>query len=136
MEEALVARLRADSAIASATATANGRVAVDWVERAADVLPYLVLHGIAAGRDYSHDGANALTHPLVQFDCWGSTALEAVKLERAVIAEMETAATIGGVAFTKSLLVNARDAPPTDLGSGIKVFGRQLDFEVWSEPAS
>ena len=134
MEEALVARLRADATIAAQVATKNSRPSVDWIERP-EALPAITLQDVSAGRNYTHDGANGLAAPVVQIDCWAGTYGEAKTLARAVIAEMETSATVSGVEFITSFLDASRGMNPEDLGGGIKVFRQSLDFTVWHRPA-
>lgn len=134
MEEALVTRLRASAAITALVGTANGRPAIDWVERA-DVLPSISLQDIAPGREYDMDGAIDLTEPLVQIDCWAVSYGAAKLLARAVIAELEQPATVGGIAFQKGFLAASRAMNPGDLGSGIKVFRQSLDFRLFNTPA-
>lgn len=145
MEEDLVARLRAASAVAAIAGevdplgTGTARPAIDWEERhseAASHFPAAVLSEAAAGRDYTHAGALALTHPLVQIDTWGFSYADAKLLQRAIIDELEQASTTGGTNFGISLLVSARRMGTVDLGGGVKIFGLSMDLEVWSEPAS
>ena len=134
MEEALVARLRAVSAITSQLATVNSRPAIDWIERT-DALPSITLQDVTAGRNYAHDGATGLGNPMVQIDCWANTYGAAKLIARAVRDEMETAATQGSIDFQESFLVSSRGTEPDDLGGGTKVFRQSLDFSVWFQPA-
>jgi hypothetical protein len=134
VEEDLKTRLRATAAITALVGTVNSRAAIDWIERP-EVLPALTMQDITAGRLYAHDGAAGLKNPVIQFDCWGTTYLAAKLLARAVIAEMETAETVGTTKFDNSFLVASRAMDPEYLGSGIKVFRQSLDFSVWHSPA-
>ncbi|HCS17665.1 MAG TPA: DUF3168 domain-containing protein [Erythrobacter sp.] len=134
MEEALVARLRADASIAALVATVNSRPAVDWMERP-ESLPAVTLQDVSAGRNYAHSGAVGLDNPMVQIDCWAESYGEAKVLARAVIAEMEGAATVSGIAFEHAFLAASRAMDPEDLGGGIKVFRQSLDFNVRFNPA-
>lgn len=134
MEEDLVTRLRAVSAIATLVGVSNTRAAIDWIERP-EILPALTLTDITAGRLYNHEGADGLKNPIIQFDCWGGTYAAAKALARAVITEMEAAKTTGTTKFDYSFLVASRAMKPEDLGSGIKVFRQSLDFSVWYQPA-
>lgn len=134
MEEALVTRLRATAAIAALAGTFHGRPAIDWIERP-EVLPAVTLQDITGGRIYTHGGAVGLGDPVVQIDCWAKTYGTAKLLARAVIAEMETQETVGGIRFGFSFLEDSRAMKPEDLGGGIKVFRQSLDFRVWHQPA-
>lgn len=134
MEEALVARLRADAGISALVGTVNSRPAVDWIERS-ETLPCITLQDVTSGRNYAHDGAIDLESPTVQIDCWAESYGTAKLIARAVIAEMETAATVSGIVFDESFLAASRAMDPEDLGGGIKVFRQSLDFRVWFKPA-
>jgi len=134
MEEALITRLRGTAAITALVGTSNSRAAIDWIERA-DVLPCLTLQDVTAGKIYAHDGSDHLANPTIQIDCWATSYGAAKVLARAVIAEMETAQTVGSIQFNESFLVTSRGMEPEDLGSGIKVYRQSLDFSVWWQPA-
>ncbi|MEM9085305.1 MAG: DUF3168 domain-containing protein [Pseudomonadota bacterium] len=133
-EEALVARLRAATAITSLVGTYNNRPAIDWVERP-EALPAITLQGFAPGRIYNFDGPRSLEEPVVQIDCWGESYGVTKLIERAVIAELEQQATVSGVAFQNGFLADARAMNPEDLASGTKVFRQSLDFRLFFTPA-
>jgi hypothetical protein len=136
MEEALVARLRAATAVSARVATYGGRPVIDWVSRPdGSSLPALTLQGIDAARIYSHGGGLGLENKRVQFDCWAATYGAARLLARAVIAELETIETISGVAFDAGFLVADRDMMAEDLGGGVRVYRISLDFSLWYKPA-
>jgi hypothetical protein len=155
MEEALLARLRATTAVTALVGTNNSRAAIDWIERP-EALPALTLQDITAGKIYAHGGAVGLANPVVQIDCWGRTYGEAKALARVVIAEMETTEKVfgpavdqslildfinqtytvdAGILFDESFLVASRAMEPDDLGGGLKVYRQSLDFSVWFQPA-
>ena len=134
MEEALLARLRASSALAALVATRNSRPAIEWIERGPG-LPCVTLQDVAAGRTYTHDGATGLDQPNIQVDCWANTYDEAKVLARAVRDVLEAPAVVSGIDFDIAFLVASRAFDPEDLGSGIKVFRQRLDFSVWFQPA-
>lgn len=134
MEEALLTRLRESAPIIVLVGTFNDRPAIDWGERK-DVLPSIRLQDVAPGRDYDFDGAISLAEPLVQIDCFAASYGAAKLLERAVIEELEQAATVGGIAFQNGFLVSGRAMEPEDLGGGIKVYRQSLDFRLWNTPA-
>lgn len=132
MEEDLLARLR--TRLSGVVGTRNSRAAIDWVERG-ETLPCLTLQDFAPGREYTFSGARNYFGTSVQFDCWAKTYGEAKLIERALIAEMEQARTVGDTRFNVSFLTDSRAMKPEDLGSGIKVFRQSLDFTVWHGPA-
>lgn len=131
MEEALRAKLLANVAIAAVAK------AVAWIDRPdASKLPAITLQQVGAGRTYTHDGANDLTDPLIQFDFWGRSQLEVVQIERLVTAEMETASTIEGVEFGVAFLEAQNDFDPEDIDGGDKVYRRVADWRVYSTPTA
>lgn len=126
MEEALLARLRANVALA---ALVGDRV--DWIERPqGDALPGVTLQGITPGRNYTQEGTG-LTGTRVQTDSWGATFLSAKRVARAVLAAVEPAATQGSIEFSRSFLDGGSDRDPVDIAGGGKVFGVRQDFIVW-----
>lgn len=130
MKEALRSRLLADSAIA---AIVGQNVAWDDRPRA-DGLPALVLAQIAPGRDYTHDGADALQMPWVQFDLFAADAATLNALEAAIIAEMETQpVTVGGIKFGMGFLEASRTMPTDVLDGNTIVRARMLEFRFWFE---
>lgn len=131
MEEALRAKLLANAAIAAMVKV------VAWIDRPdASLLPAITLQQVGAGRTYTHDGANDLTDPLIQFDMWGASQWQVVQLERLVTAEMETASTISGVAFDVAFLEAQNDFDPEDIDGGDKVYRRVADWRVNSTPTA
>lgn len=136
MEEALVARLRATSAISTKTATFGGRAAIDWVSRPdRSGLPAVTLQGVDSGAIYSHGNQTDLENKRVQIDCWASTYGAARLLARAIITELETSETIGGIRFDTGFLVADRDMMAEDLDGGVRVYRVSLDFSLWYKPA-
>lgn len=134
MEEALVARLRANTALAALVATKNSRPAIDWMERG-EALPCVTLQDITAGRNYAHDGATELDVATIQIDCWATSYGSAKLIARAVRNALEANATQSSIEFTHAFLVASRAMDPDDLGSGIKVYRQSLDFDIWHQPA-
>lgn len=130
MEEALRLKLLANPAIAAMVA------AVAWGARPdATALPAITLSQVSAGRNYTHEGADDLTDPLIQFDYWGRSQWEVIQLERLVTAEMETAATVSGVAFGAAFLESQQDFDPEDIDGGATVYRRIADWRVYSQPS-
>ena len=126
MEEALLARIKADSAIAAIIGTK-----AYWNDRKdTDGLPCVVLTKVTPGRRYTHGGADDLFDCAVQMDCLGSLPRNVWALKRALIAAIEPAATVSGVSFGQSFLQAERDMPPTDLPDG-RVYRVSLDFLIF-----
>lgn len=132
MEEALVARLIAASAIQGIV----GR-RVNWGFRVqGEGLPALTLFNASPGRSYTYKGAAGLSGPRVQFDCWAPDFAAAKALARAVIAEVEAPATVAGVKFHGAFLDQERGPLIEDLGGGRKVHRISLDLFVWFSAAA
>lgn len=135
MEESLVARLRAASAVAAKVSIFTGRPAIDWVSRPdRSALPALTIQGVDASRIYSHGGGLGLENKRVQFDCWAPTYGASRLLARAVIAELETSKAVAGTSFDAGFLVADRDMMAEDLGGGVRVYRVSLDFSLWYKP--
>jgi hypothetical protein len=130
MEESLIAKLLANTAIAAMVGDA-----VEWVDRP-DALPAITLMQVGPGRIYTHDGADNLTQPLIQFDFWGRSQKEAALLERLVTAEMETASINGGVAFGMAFLEAQNDFDPEKMDGGVTAYRRTSDWRIYSTPTS
>jgi len=85
-------------------------------------LPYLRLTKVSPGREWTHDGPDALVNPWVQIDIFAASNASAATLSAAVQAEMErlTDTTIGGWTFKPpGILVGDQWPGPEDLsGSG------------------
>lgn len=125
MEEALRAKLLANAAIAAMVKK------IAWVERPeGSLLPSITLTQVGAGREYTHDGADNLTAPLVQFDLWAASQWQVIQLERLVTAEMETASGGAGVVFGVSFLESQHDFDPEDIAGGGQVYRRIQDWRV------
>ncbi len=129
MEEDLVTRLTGDTAIAALVGDA-----VSWFGRArGDALPALVLGKVSPGRDYTHDGADGLDGPRVQFDCMAATADGAYALSRAVLACMETPATVGDTTFHTAFLEGENWTDQGEQDGGEALFVLALDFIFYHE---
>jgi hypothetical protein len=121
---ALVARLAAVPAIAAITG-AN----IAWLERPRrGALPAITLTMIYPGREYTHEGADELDMPLLQFDFWGEDADDLRALADLVITEMERQPHVdvapggGVVRFHPAFLERDQDETPVDLDSDLKVY--------------
>lgn len=121
---ALIARFAAVPAIAAIIGTN-----VSWIERPrSGALPAITLTLIWPGREYTHEGADELDMPLVQFDYWGEDADALRALADLVNAEMETiphvdvAVTGGTVRIHNGFVERDQDEEPADLDSDVKVY--------------
>ena len=127
MEEALLARLRANGPLA---ALVGNRI--DWGERpAGDPLPGLVLRAVSAGRSYAQEGADGLSAPRIRATCWGRSYKEAKLISRALEAAITPPLVVGGIAFQQSFLALAVDQDPEDVPGGQRAFSVISDFIVW-----
>lgn len=133
MEEAIIARLRANTALAALVSTRNSRPSIDWLDRGP--LDCVTLQDVDQGRGYSHDGATGLDQSTVQIDCWGQSYGAAKLISRAVINALEESVTVAGVKFTHAFLISSRSFEPEDLPGGGRVFRQSLDFQIWNKPA-
>lgn len=129
MEEALVARLLASASLAAIFGT---RIFWDDLPQST-TYPALRLTNITPGRDYTHDGHDGLSDPLVQFDSFGRSKGEATRGARALIATLEQTATQGSIKFGMSFLDGERTLPTVSLSGGQRIFGLSLDFRIFYE---
>lgn len=130
MEADLVARI---VALAIDGVTADQ---VSWDERRKGApLPAIILHQIAPGALYSHEGRNALAQPRLQATILAASPAERQRVADAVQAGLEPAATVGATAFGEAFLIMAPDLPVERIEDAARVFGRALDFELTWHPA-
>lgn len=134
MEEVLVARLRADAAVATVAGMFNNRPAIDVGERRSDQpesFPACFIDVIAPGRQYDQDGPSGLHLPRIRFECFGRSFLQAKQLAVAITELVETPQEVDGIRFHRGAqLVLDRSMTPEDLGGGIKVFRRLRDMMI------
>ena len=131
MEEDLVARLLANTALAGLVGTR-----ITWIDRPqGDALPSVTLQIVTSGRSYNFKGPNGLCGTRVQVDCWGASYASAKAVSRAVIAAIEPPATQGITVFGASFLDNAPDFPPEDLAGGVTAYRVKMDWIIWHRPA-
>lgn len=98
-EEALVARLNDDAAVAAAT---NG---VSWsVRPQSSALPWLVLHAISDPRDQHLKGFYTRRGSRVQFDVMSETRAAVAALREAAIAAITPAGEFHGITFGRALI--------------------------------
>ncbi len=129
MEEALVARLRAATAVA---AIAGPRTS--WFERPRKGgFPCIVLTEVSPGREWTHEGPDGLDRPRVRFDCWAESDTTALALSRAVLTEMEQPRTVADWVFHEAA-IEARRTDIDDLDGGTKVFRVQMELSFFHQP--
>lgn len=132
MEEALLAALKADAALAAA---ATG--GMSWgLRQPGKGLPCVVLHRITSGRDYDMDGPTSLTGPVVQADFLAGSYAAAKGLARLFEAAIAGLAAPFQGAFIEDERDDAEgaDAPQSDRAE--QVFRTSLDVRVWFDPAA
>jgi hypothetical protein len=130
MEEALIARLIADSGVA---AIAAGRVYPGARPQGA-ALPAIVLHRIDGAPLYADEGEVGLAEARIQIDCWATTYGEAKTLARAVTGALSGfAGTVAGTVFQFIELDAERDLREGGAEAADYPFRTALDFLVWTE---
>ena len=130
MEEALIARLLADSGVAAVVGT---RV-FPGARPQASALPAIVLNRISGGPEYADDGEVGLEQGRIQIDCWAATYSEAKLLARAVTACLSAfEGTVGGTTFQFIALDIERDLREGGSNADAYPFRTALDFLVWAE---
>lgn len=129
MEEALVERLTGDATIA---AIAGNRVSWFWFQRG-DAGARIALVKVSPGEFWTHQGPDGLPKPRVQFECRAETAVAAMALSRAVIAEMHQAADIGSVRFHPAQLVGEQFIDEGKQPGGAQFYRVSLEFLFYHE---
>ncbi len=81
LEEAILSRLLADTAVAAAVGTRITPV----VRAQASPLPAITFTTISAIPSYSDDGEDGIREDRMQIDCWGSSYTSAKQTARAVV---------------------------------------------------
>lgn len=126
MEEALVARL-----VAAGTTAADR---ISWFGRVrGDGLPAVELTLISPGEEWTHDGPDGLDRPRVRFDIYAATDVGAVALGRAIRAEMQGEATVGGVLFHPARLEASRMLDAEEETGGDPLFRLQHEYLFYHE---
>lgn len=129
MEEALVERLTGVTAIGNLAGDS-----VSWFARQrGDPVPAIAMLKISPGRDWTHDGPDGLDRPRVRFDYWGATADQAVALQRATQAEMETTVDVGSTRFHPGMLEAERWIDEGEQDGGEGLFRLQQEFLFYHE---
>jgi hypothetical protein len=127
MEEALIAKLLATTAVTALVAT---RV-YPGVRPQASLLPAIVMNIVSKNPSYSDDGEDGIAEARVQFDCWGATYTDAKKTARAVMAALSALdETVAGVRFRYITLDLEHDLSETGADAAAYPFRTALDFIV------
>lgn len=134
LQSAFRARLKAVAGLNTPTA---GRI--EWGSRPQNTaLPAIVLTKATPGREWTHDGPDALVSPLIQVDIYAASNAAAATLAAALQAELERSdrVTVGGWKFLPpGLLENDRWPGPEDLPGGGQAYRISQDYRVWAHPA-
>lgn len=128
MEEALVAFLLADAALAGLVATR-----ITWQSRPqGEALPAVTLQRVSGARDYHMQGPSGLVQSRVQVDCWGATYASALAVSRAVRSLLSGIRTeTGGIELQGAFIDGERHDFEKD-GNAAQAFHRvMIDFQVW-----
>lgn len=136
MEGDLIARLRGNTQVAAAAGVFGGRPAIDIHERKSNdhgAFPAVVLTKIAPGREYDHDGPDALERPRIRFECFALSGAESILMARAVRDALEVAETAGGTRFHRGKVRFERSFPPEDIAT-LRIFRTILDMEIPATP--
>ncbi len=130
MEEALIARLLADTGVA---AIAGARVFPGSRPQGA-ALPAVVLNQISGGPLYADDGEVGLEQARIQIDCWAESYAAAKLLARAVTASLSAfEGTVGATTFQFIELDIEQDLREGGGDAASYPFRTALDFLVWAE---
>lgn len=125
MEEALIARLLADSAVA---ALVGNRI--NWVlQLQGRAMPALTLTVISPAADYTYEGRDGLRQSRVQIDAFGATFGAAKAVLRAAMAALEPSATFAGVRFQGGFITSERD--DGELVGSEYVYRSSTDLTLW-----
>ena len=125
MEEAIIARLLADTGVA---AIASTRV-FPGMRPQGSTLPAAVLNRISGGPLYADDGEVGLEQARIQIDCWAETYTGAKKLSRAVTACLSAfEGTVGTTTFEFIELDIERDLQEGGSDAATYPFRTALDF--------
>lgn len=128
--EDLVTRLRGNAPLA---AVFGQRIAFFEAARSWTLYPQLVLQEISPGREYTHDGADGLDGPRVQFDIYSDTETGLLDGETALLIAMESEQTVGSTRFHFGFL-EARSMPdPGDLANQRRILRLSMDFTFFHE---
>jgi hypothetical protein len=127
MEEAIIARLLADSGLAAIVGT---RV-FPGSRPQGSALPAVVMNRISGGPLYADDGEVGLEQARIQIDCWAESYGEAKLLARAVTACLSAFdGTVGATTFEFIELENERDLREGGSDAATYPFRTALDFVV------
>lgn len=119
MQQALKAKLIADAAISALAGTR-----IDWDARPqGSSLPAITL-AMVDDRDQHMGGPHVTRNTIIQADCWALKAADAHNLSEAVIAELQSVATVSGVRFLGAFMTSTSMFEDTDSGIVYRVMVR------------
>lgn len=130
MEQAIIARLLATTAIA----TIAGTRVFPGSRPQASLMPAVVFNVVSGAPVYTDDGEAGLAENRIQIDCWGETYTSAKGL--AVAVKGALSAFVGesaGVTFQNILLITERDRRESGSNAPEYLFRTMLEFTVWHE---
>lgn len=131
MKADLVARLKADTAVAAIAGEA-----VTWGDRLREEsVPALTLLLVSPGRDYDHNGPTGEDEPRVQIDCYGRTDEEADALAQAVRDCLEQPAVVGSTRFEEAFLDAETTIDEGDQDGGEPLYRISQDYIFLHSPA-
>jgi hypothetical protein len=130
MEQAIIARLLADSGVA----TIAGTRVFPGSRPQASALPAVVFNVVSGAPVYTDDGEAGIAENRVQIDCWGETYTAAKQLAGAVKESLSAfVGEVAGVTFQNVLLITERDRRESGSNAPEYLFRTMLEFTVWHE---
>lgn len=127
MEEALIAKLLATTAIAALVGT---RI-YPGAKPQGSALPAIVCNLISALPSYSDDGEDGIREDRIQIDCWAETYTAAKLTARAVVAALSAfQGTVSGITFQYITLDLEHDLTESGANAADYPFRTSLDFNV------
>lgn len=132
MEEDLVTRLKAVSAIYAITGAAVQFL--QWGRE--DSGGQVMLSTVTPGRGWTLEAPDWLDRPRVRFDIRSDDPDEVFTLKRLILAEMETERTTGGTLFHPAQLEAERTIDLGEQDGGESLFQLQIEFMFYHEEAA
>lgn len=130
MEEALIAKLLADSGLSALAGTRVYPVS----RPQGSALPAVTLATVSNVPLYTDQGEAGIAEARVQIDCWGTSYGSVKAVARSVKAALSAFfGTVEGVTFQNILLDGERDFRESGSNAAEYLFRVQLDFRIWYE---
>ena len=128
MEEALVAFLLADAALAALVVKR-----INWQTRPqGEALPAIVLQRVSGVRDYAMAGPTGLVESRVQVDCWGKTHASALAVARRVRALLSGLRTeVSGTQLQGTFVLLERHSFEKESDGAQALHRVMMDFQIW-----